>query len=464
MNSLKRFVKTKKFKKGLKVAGFIFLGFILVNLLLFLFYKNRTYPRTQIESVKVGSVSVKNLETNIPKLQLLPGKLSFIYEKKKAELPTTETGVETDARATAREAVTDRSWLPVWNLVFPPHTAAQIKTDQTKFEATANKLAAVFTEPVVDAHVQFANGTFSIVKEADGYNLDTSKLAQTIQNSIDRGQQTIVVPVSLIHPKVKQGELTSNLQDLQDRQKVSVTYRYKDKTHKLTAAEIGGLHEISGTSYVLTDAKIKDFVTQVGKSFGIGVLNMNEAIRDTKSSIQNKKSLDFTFKEAPKKTFTYCAALRGVDPSELSGLQNKLVATYGDSRGWALGEQVGFTRVSSGCNFTVWLTAASQMPSFGAICDSTWSCAVGTNVVINYDRWKSASDAWNQAGRSLDEYRAMAINHETGHWLGFDHRHCGGAGQPAPVMQQQSVNLEGCTFNAWPNANEQATLKQSLGI
>jgi len=93
-----------------------------------------------------------------------------------------------------------------------------------------------------------------------------------------------------------------------------------------------------------------------------------------------------------------------------------------------------------------------------------WSCRVGPNVVINFDRWQNASPAWNQMGGTLEEYRHMVINHESGHWLGFGHAQCPGAGQQAPVMQQQSINLQGCKFNAWPTAGEIAALRRSLGI
>jgi hypothetical protein len=48
----------------------------------------------------------------------------------------------------------------------------------------------------------------------------------------------------------------------------------------------------------------------------------------------------------------------------------------------------------------------------------------------------------------------MVINHEVGHFIGFGHASCGGAGQPAPVMQQQSISLQGCKFNPWPTASE----------
>lgn len=160
----------------------------------------------------------------------------------------------------------------------------------------------------------------------------------------------------------------------------------------------------------------------------------------------------------PSRAYTYCVATRGVDTSVLPELRAKLASVYSDSRGWSLGGVNTFTEVTSGCGMIVWLTAADQMPSFGSICDSTWSCTVYPNVILNFDRWRFASPAWNGGGGSLDDYRTMVINHETGHWLGFGHRFCQGAGQQAPVMQQQSINLQGCAANPWPLPYEKAAL------
>ena len=48
----------------------------------------------------------------------------------------------------------------------------------------------------------------------------------------------------------------------------------------------------------------------------------------------------------------------------------------------------------------------------------------------------------------------MVINHEVGHWLGHGHETCATKGGPAAVMQQQSIDLEGCRFNPWPLESE----------
>ena len=126
--------------------------------------------------------------------------------------------------------------------------------------------------------------------------------------------------------------------------------------------------------------------------------------------------------------------------------------------------RIRFSQVSSGCSFNLVLAAASTLPAYSSACSIYWSCRVGSNVIINVDRWTGASDSWNQAGGSLDEYQSMVINHEVGHWLGFDHWSCGGSGQQAPVMLQQSIDLQGCTFNAWPSAAELSGLRASKGI
>lgn len=153
------------------------------------------------------------------------------------------------------------------------------------------------------------------------------------------------------------------------------------------------------------------------------------------------------------KNVTYDVATRGTITADLTEFKNLAGQTYADGRGWSrLG--ITFQEVTSGGDFTLVLSEASQLPSFSSVCSTDWSCQVGHYVVINQDRWLYASDSWNNSGGSLRDYRHMVINHETGHWLGHGHASCGGVGQLAPIMQQQSIDLQGCNFNPWPLASE----------
>lgn len=142
--------------------------------------------------------------------------------------------------------------------------------------------------------------------------------------------------------------------------------------------------------------------------------------------------------------------------SDIEGFAAAAAETYADPRGWNLGGSIRFERVASGGDFTLWLSADSQMSTFGGACDVVWSCRSGDNVVVNEDRWLGASPAWNEAGGSLRDYRHMVVNHETGHWLGFGHSTCASPGAAAATMQQQSMGLQGCTPNPWPLAGERA--------
>lgn len=151
---------------------------------------------------------------------------------------------------------------------------------------------------------------------------------------------------------------------------------------------------------------------------------------------------------------TYDVITRGAISANVSEFQAQANATLNDGRGWArLG--VSFQEVSSGGQFTLVLSEASQMTTFSANgCDTTYSCQVGRYVIVNEDRWLGATPSWNGAGGSLRDYRHMVVNHETGHWLGHGHTSCGGTGQSAAVMQQQSISLQGCSFNPWPLEHE----------
>jgi Protein of unknown function (DUF3152) len=154
-----------------------------------------------------------------------------------------------------------------------------------------------------------------------------------------------------------------------------------------------------------------------------------------------------------KRTVTYSVRTRGHIVSSLKKFRLQAQQTYEDPRGWR-GKGVRFVPVARGGSFTLWLAAASTVPGFSSQCSIMWSCRVGRNVIINQNRWRFASPAWNAAHQSLRDYRHMVVNHETGHWLGKHHARCPGNGKLAPVMMQQSKGTHGCVFNPWPTLAE----------
>lgn len=184
-------------------------------------------------------------------------------------------------------------------------------------------------------------------------------------------------------------------------------------------------------------------------------------IADGLSGLKNIPATDFAYippsvpkSGSPQRAVTYHVETRGAITADVAQFKAQANETLNSSLGWArLG--VTFTEVASGGDFTLVLSNSAQVPSFNpSVCDSMYSCQVGSYVVINQDRWLGATAPWNAGGGSLRDYRHMVVNHETGHWLGHPHEYCSGAGNKAPVMQQQSISLQGCSFNPWPLNSE----------
>ena len=112
-----------------------------------------------------------------------------------------------------------------------------------------------------------------------------------------------------------------------------------------------------------------------------------------------------------------------------------------DPRSWVGSGQYTFQRISSGVpSFRISLT--SQMTERQAdLCG--WQIQLEAScyardvnrVSINDARWSRGAVSFHG---DLGSYRVYAINHETGHALGFQHQPCPADGGLAPVMMQQS--------------------------
>jgi hypothetical protein len=142
----------------------------------------------------------------------------------------------------------------------------------------------------------------------------------------------------------------------------------------------------------------------------------------------------------------------GVDGAQFA---TAVETTLGDPRSWGNGGRMSFQRVGAAeaeagdYDFRVSLVSPGSMETYcpGVGTGGYTSCRYGERAVINLARWETAVPDY--AG-DIDTYRLYVINHEVGHALGNGHEQCPGPGQLAPVMQQQTLGLQGCVKNAWP--------------
>lgn len=136
-------------------------------------------------------------------------------------------------------------------------------------------------------------------------------------------------------------------------------------------------------------------------------------------------------------------------------------AVLDDPRGWrAAGLE--FVPVSDGERLTIVL---ARPRTVDRLCRplrtrGEYSCGRERRATLNLARWREGAETW---GNELAGYRVYMVNHEVGHLIGMPHVRCVGEGEPAAVMLQQTMSLDGCEARSWPMASELARIRARWG-
>lgn len=444
-------------RRGLVVGGALLGVFIFVNVGMWLWYRGKVLPNYTLGSISVGGMPIRQLEERVPATKLLPRTVTLTKNDQQEQVATDDLGAQIDWPATLERLAQSRPWLPLLSVFNSHSVSTKLTVDRSAFETAAENFKTTFSKAPLPERIVFGGESFTIATPEPGYELDATKLYAELLAVLGQGKARLTVPTSTTHSSQPTGQLEATLNKLQKQLGAEITLVAGDRTKALNRAELGSFYEAIGQSMQPSAIKISPIIQEMSKQLGTTAINQEDAAQAILYAISKAQPVRFVLGSTNAKVYRYCTATRGVDGVALPEYRQKLAAVYGDPKGWNQDGSV-FMYVESGCDFTAWLSAPSSMTSFGSICDSYYSCRVGPNVVVNYDRWLGATDPWNAAGGSLEDYRVMVINHETGHWLGFGHRNCPSPGQSAPVMQQQSISLQGCTFNPWPTAAEIASL------
>lgn len=440
-------------RRAYRITGVLVGFFIVANLSMAVLYTNKALPNQMLAGQNVSDASYKDIE-RLVKEYTLPTSVTLQKDTRSETLPTDRLDIRINQRKTMDE-VRAKPLLPLFSLFEKQHTSLVLEADANAIADKILILDAPFSRAATDRRVAFDGNAFIVEDAKGGYTFDADKTARGIIHGLAQGKRTISVATDVTPPGNNSGDFAKERDQLNKQLAARVTYKAGSKTIETTKKDIGGFFEHNGRTMVLSDAAISAYVAGVAARLGVTPPNISDATIATRYAVQKVQDITFVLSNTGARTLSYCTVADGVAQSELSDLTGKLAVAYGDPKGWNNGGRIAFRHVESGCDYRVVLATPSAMTSYGAICDDYYNCQVGNNVIVNNDRWLYATEPWNKTGQTLETYRLLIINHETGHRLGLrDYNVCSGAGSPAPVMMQQSIDLMGCTFNVWPLQSE----------
>lgn len=455
-------------------------------------YSGRTLPNTSVAGLDLGSknqtqiVSAINSSLADEQLTISRGNFSKSVSLQDAGLSANESEVT---------LIDDRSWTDLFKPWFLNRSyALSFSVDQEKLQEQLKELESDNFRRPLPANYQLRDAKLVINDGLDGFGFDVDQIASdlSVKMSSNLASLSVNVLAKDISPKINDSVLTQAKPEVEsllqkDIRLIADKKTFEPELKKVLSWIVVGL-EGDQPILSLSEDKISEYVDELSNSLKreakdelvrkfvsgaesvvdqAGVqgrrVNNKQAIVDQLLTLVDKLEIqvEIEFKktnfqtveelvdDTVTDTFTYEVAVWGSVNSNISEFKTQISETLQSSQGWR-GAGVGFEQVDSDGDFTIVLAEPAEVDAISPGCDAVYSCRVGEFVIINDARWQGATTAWNNAGGSLRDYRHMVVNHETGHWLGFGHSDCPGPNQKAPIMQQQSIDLQGCKFNPWP--------------
>ncbi len=433
--------------------------FMIVNLAVGVYYAQRIYPGVRVGDINLSGRSWGAVEAAITAglpnqpIHLVVGSTSYT-------LTPQEVGATYNLN-TIRQQVERQghSYLPLWGVVttfWSQPIAVDYQVDERVFGQRLADLANEQSHAASDAQPVIVAGTAVVLSDKAGQLLDVAKLRAGALTAL-KSHDNVVITTTNISPSVSAEAFASDISQANAILGATITLKIKTQSVAISRAQIGAwLHFGNPGSGVSVDnAAISGYVNSLGTGF-----DRAAAAATIASDLTSAKSVAYTasvrrFTTAPSgvvtpatiKSYRYCISVSGASQDKANELAGTAKSVYAMVGGWSLTGLVKLEPAATSCNFTLWLAAADNMPHFSPACGSHSTCRVDNNLVINLSNWDQAPASWQG---TQDEYRTELINHETGHWLGFDHLSCGG-NTTAPI-QDVVVQVSGCSPRWFPIA------------
>jgi hypothetical protein len=463
-------------------------------------------PTLIVGSLKLGSVSSKTIELST-RSYLQEKKITLVSDDKTKIYSLSELGIFFEEKSLEDELKQSQEKLKKFKFI-PTNNCCLVKLpemviDLSRLDYIWQKDLAVESKTSKNAKLAYKKDTqqFQVSDAVVGLSFDATSAKQAIidsaRNTKERTSTINAASVSQkTDPKIQKSQLLEASARATKIVNHSVAITLEGSVTNPAKEVIASwlvLKTKSGSQpqIVVDPSRVATYLTDVSKKYQIDptvqiiksgqvvqqgsngkkVANIDTASKEIQQRLSEESGLsidvvlsvaDVPFRitdstPKPKQTgvrYKYRIISKGIVQADLGEFRAQVQETLSSSNSWAA-SGITFQEVGSNANFDISLTQPGVLASYGG-CTADYSCRSGRLVMINDDRWRGAVAHWPL---SLRDYRNMVVNHEVGHWLGLGHVNCPRAGAPAPLMQQQSISLQGCTANPWPTQQDRNKLK-----
>jgi hypothetical protein len=425
-----------------------FAVFVVGNFYIQFSFADKIYPGVRVGTVDVGGMTeqaaTKAIEAaaQSPVLDIQVGPATYSTAGHDLGRP--------DVGRAVREAMNKghTTPLPVAGLLqarWSGPVGLSYEMDSTAVAAYAKSLADKLVRLPADAVPLVAGSQAFVIPEKSGAKLNEAEIAEAIAGVYGKSA-TLSLKTQTLKPLLETGAYAGDVQAAQAVMALNIRITVRRTATKVTPEQIGQWVVFAGPGkgIQVDGAKVSSFVRSLA-----GPFDRAAATAAIMSALQSKQDLDYAASTrrstaapslpaltpaGPAVTYKYCA------DESVRPVAKRVLA---ESSGWAMGGKVAFVEATD-CHFQFAVLRSDQMAAAATTCAGEVSCLSGSRLMFNSNNWALLPSGWSG---DLDSYRRELVNHETGHWLGFDHASCSGERDSTPVLSAPSVVIPGCSPN-----------------
>ena len=460
-NALLQWLKIARL--GWSIGFAVAVGFILINLALYGYYSNRVYPGVRVGSLSVGGMNEAGLsrvlnekDATIDSINVMVGGSRYTLANKTLATP--------DIGRAVREAmgVGHSVDLPVAGMIaalLSKPVVVQQNVNEHAIELVVQNLAHEVDHVAADAEPMIVGGQAFVIPSKNGEAVSVSQAEANMHDAEVAGIAEVSIPISTEVAELTASSFQDDLMAAQAR--LGLTYKLivGSSSYVASSEQIGAWIAFAGPGkgVLVNQGAIAAYVSGIpGRFDRAGAFS---ALVSAVTTAQNLAYIASTAKisatppvsttRAPQVSYRYCIG----DTVQADQLSSKLIAVFADPLGWGIGGRIQFVRADSECNFTIGLVTGESMVRVDQRCAQQPTCRVGNQVELNIADWNTPPIAWKSGTVS---YQAEMINHEVGHWLGFDHASCMSTTNQTFELQSPTIVLGGCSPNWYLITSDQS--------